>query len=127
MGDVIPVNAARYGAALAELEALMLAGNRSHAENDRMELLAACIGHYEGRTFPLQIPLAADAISFRMSEGRLSGRDVGKHVGGPARLRRILGGAAALNVDDVRALHQVFGIPLLPLVFGGEDWRWHHD
>jgi HTH-type transcriptional regulator/antitoxin HigA len=128
MADCIPCKTAeRHAVALAELEGLMMLDRpMSFAEQDRLEILAVCVSHYERRHFPYRLPSAVDAVRFRMEQGGHSEKDVGKHVGGPARLRKILDGTVQMNVNDVRAFHNVFGVPLTSLIFGGEDSRWHY-
>lgn len=127
MADCIPVNTpVRYDAAMEEIEALMMVERRTAGQNDRLEVLAVCIESYESRVYTYRLPLAHEAIQFRMDEGRLCSRDVARKVGGPARLARILAGATQLTVEDVRVFHNTYGVPLAPLVFGGEDRRWVH-
>src|SRR5436190_24342161 len=93
---------ADYEAAVARIEDLIDA-SAGTPEGDELEVLAALVGQYEDRAFPIAAPTPVAAIRFRMEQQGLSPRDLEPFLGSRSRVSEVLSGARSLSMDMVRA------------------------
>jgi len=109
--------AADHGAALEELEALMLANPAAGSkESEQIELLGFLIEAYEKEHYPITPPHPVEAIRFTMEQQELKQADLVPFIGSKSRVSEVLSGKRNLTLDMVRKLHNGLGIPLTSLV-----------
>lgn len=79
----------QYERALAEIEALMLAGGALTADEiDMLQLLVVLANDYERYNVHFPAPDPVDAILFRLGEQGLTERNLHQHLGGARRCRK---------------------------------------
>ncbi|HEY8592736.1 MAG TPA: ImmA/IrrE family metallo-endopeptidase [Sphingomicrobium sp.] len=104
-----------YEAAVERIEELIDA-KEGTPEGDELEVLAALVGQYESKAFPVAAPTPVAAIRFRMEQQGLTPRDLEPLLGSRSRVSEVLSGARSLSMDMVRALHTHLGIPASVLI-----------
>ncbi len=110
---------ADHRAALAEIEALMVAGEHAgpgSAACDRLDVLATLVEAYEAAHCPIAAPDPVSAILFMMEQKQLSRRDLEPAIGSRARVSDILNRRRPLTLPMVRALSPLLDIPVDVLV-----------
>jgi HTH-type transcriptional regulator/antitoxin HigA len=101
-------NEADYEAALAEIEKLM---EGIEPDADRLELLALLVRDYEDKHYPIDMPDAVEAITFRMEQMGLTRKDLERYIGSKSKVSEVLSGKRRLSLSMIRALHEGLGIP----------------
>ena len=80
-------------------------------EAARFAVLAALIGVYEDRHWPIQSPDPIDAIREVMTRRELKPADLGRVIGSRSRATELLGRKRALTMDQAWKLHREWHIP----------------
>jgi len=109
-------NKKQHKAYLSEVEKLMDKGKRSSLENDRLQLLALIIEHYEKKAFPIAKPSPSEAIKFRMDQLNIKQKDLIPYIPSRSHISEILNRKRALSLQMIRKLHEGLGISLDVLI-----------
>lgn len=113
MNAVRPIrNDSDYEAALGRIDRLM----ESPADRDELEVLVTLVEAYEDQHFPIDLPTPIEAIEFRMEQEGLTQADLGKYMGGRAKVSEVLSGKRPLTINMIRALNRHLGIPAEALI-----------
>ena len=83
---------------------------------DRFDLLALIIEDYERKRWPIEPPVAIDAIRYRMETGGYTQADLGRLLGSRQRASDILTGKRPLTMRMAWRLHREWGIPAEALI-----------
>lgn len=103
--------------ALDEIDVLMdLGQERTPYQDERYDLLALVIEHYEQQHATFEQPDAVDMIEFAMERLELRQRDLIPYLGSKSRASEILNRKRKLTLKMMRKLHEGLGIPLEMLV-----------
>jgi HTH-type transcriptional regulator/antitoxin HigA len=110
MPDLKPIRTEEdYDAALSEVERLWGA-KLGTAEGDRLDLLATLIDSYEQAQFPMDPPDPVEAIKFRMSQQKLTRKQLEPMIGTRTRVAEVLNRRRSLSISMIRRLHSTLGI-----------------
>lgn len=96
--------------------AATLFGRHRQKERDELEVLQALIERWERSRHFIEAATPAQAIKFRMAQAGLSQRDLIPYLGSKSRVSEILNAQRQPTVDQIRALHQHLGIPVISLI-----------
>ncbi|MES0090090.1 ImmA/IrrE family metallo-endopeptidase [Mesorhizobium sp. M0030] len=96
--------------------AAALFGHSGPKDRDELEVLQAVIERWERSQHPVEAATPAQAIKFRMAQTGLSQRDLIPYLGSKSRVSEILNGQRQPTVDQIRALHQHLGVPIISLI-----------
>jgi len=110
--DIAPVrNKAHYRRMVAVLEALLdeAAGDESHPAMSLADIVGDLIEDYEARTHRLPPATGVQALKFLMEQHGLKQGDLSE-VGSQGVVSEILSGRRELNVRQIRALAERFGV-----------------
>ncbi len=103
--------------ALDEIDMLMdLDHERTPFQDERYDLLALVIEHYEKQHSTFAQPDAVEMIEFAMERLELRQRDLIPYLGSKSRVSEILNRKRKLTLKMMRKLHKGLGIPLEILV-----------
>ena len=103
--------------ALEEIDELMDLGlDRTQYQDERYDLLALVIEHYEARHSTFEQPDAVDMVEFAMERLDLRQCDLIPYLGSKSRVSEILNRKRKLTLKMMRKLHKGLGIPLEILV-----------
>ena len=80
-------------------------------EADRFAVLAALIGSYEDRHWPIEAADPIDIIKTVMAQRSLKQTDLAALLGSASRASEILGRKRPLTIDMARKLHHEWNIP----------------
>ena len=117
ISEIVPVKPVRsdcdYAAAVASLNALLDAGagDEHHALADLAATLGELIADYDDRHFRLPVAGPVELLRFLMTQHDLKQTDLAAEVGSQGVVSEILHGKRALNLRQMRALAQRFGVP----------------
>jgi HTH-type transcriptional regulator/antitoxin HigA len=121
----------QYELALARIDELMDAEPNT-PEGDELELLAMLVEHYEREVYPMELPDAVSAITFRMEQEGLKQKDLIEYIGSKSKVSEVLSGKRPLSLAMIRNLNAGLGIPAdvllqepdatLPETPEGLDW-----
>jgi len=104
-------------AALEEIDVLMDLGQERRPDQDeRYDLLALVVEHYEQHHSTVEQPDAVEMIEFAMERLELRQRDLIPYLGSKSRASEILNRKRKLTLKMMRKLHEGLGIPLEILV-----------
>jgi HTH-type transcriptional regulator/antitoxin HigA len=103
-----------YQSALKRAKALF--AKASQKDRDELEVLQTLIERWERFHHSMEGATPAQAIKFRMAQTGLSQRDLIPYLGSKSRVSEILNGQRQPTVDQIRALHQHLGIPVVSLI-----------
>ncbi len=102
--------------ALAELRLLLHLEQTTPDQEDKIDLLALVIEHYESKRFQFEKSDPVDMIEFAMDQHGLRQRDLIPVLGSRSRVSEILARKRKLTLKMMRALHAEYHIPLELLV-----------
>ena len=104
-------NEREYNAAVKRLNALLdeIGTNEKHPLYSLLDTLATLIHAYEEEYYPIPGSNGADMLRFLMQEHGLTQSDL-PEVGSQGVLSEILNGKRELNVRQIRALAERFGV-----------------
>jgi HTH-type transcriptional regulator/antitoxin HigA len=128
MADIKPIRTeADYEAALAQVERLWGA-KLGTPKGDRLDVLATLIDSYEQVHYPMDPPDPIEAIKFRMSQQKLTRKQLEPMIGTRTRVAEVLNRRRSLSIAMIRRLHAMLGISpevlIQPsLVAGGKKRR----
>jgi HTH-type transcriptional regulator/antitoxin HigA len=111
-----------HAAALARIRDLWDAKPDSPGEEE-LGILAILVAAYEERRWPVPPLDPIAAILFHMEQNGLIQRDLGRVIGSESRASEILNRKRPLTVEQIRAIHRAWKIPLDILVGTGEPAR----
>ena len=103
-------NESDYDAALAEIAGLMDA-KADTPQGDRLAILAALVGAYEERVWPIDAPDPIAAIRYKMETDGLNQSDLAALLGSRSRASEVLQRRRPLTLGMIRDLHTKWGIP----------------
>lgn len=102
-------------------------------EGDEFELLVTLVELYEQKMYPMDLPDAVSAITFRMEQDGLQQKDLVEYIGSKSKVSEVLAGKRPLSLSMIRKLHAGLGIPLevlmqapgteLPKIPDGLEWN----
>ena len=107
-------NAADYSASLEAIESRMMAELGS-AEADQLEILSMLVEVYEEKHYAIDAPDPIEAIKFHMEQRGLQRADFAAVVG-QNRATELLKKQRKLNIDHIRAIVDVWHMPLRALI-----------
>ncbi|MBL4836183.1 MAG: hypothetical protein JKY34_01285 [Kordiimonadaceae bacterium] len=107
-------NEADYTASLKAIEPLMMAEPGS-AEADQLEILSTLIEVYEEKHYTIDAPDPIEAIKFHMEQQGLQRADFAAVVG-QNRATELLKKQRKLSIDHIRAIVDVWHMPLRALI-----------
>lgn len=106
-----------YGDALARVYNLMQMDLADDSpELDESETLSLFIEYYEDKHYPIALPSPIDAITFRLEQLGKEKSELAKILGTRARQSEVLSGKQKLNLEMIRKLHAMLGIPAESLI-----------
>jgi HTH-type transcriptional regulator / antitoxin HigA len=110
MPDIKPIRTEKdYDAALSEVERLWGA-KLGTPEGDRLDVLATLIDSYERVHCPMDPPDPIEAIKFRMSQQKLTRKQLEPMIGTRTRVAEVLNRRRSLSISMIRRLHLMLGI-----------------
>ena len=110
MPDIKPIRTEKdYAAALSEVERLWGA-KLGTPEGDRLDVLATLIDSYEQAHCPVDPPDPIEAIKFRMSQQKLTRKQLEPMIGTRTRVAEVLNRRRRLSISMIRRLHLTLGI-----------------
>jgi HTH-type transcriptional regulator/antitoxin HigA len=110
MPDLKPIRTEEdYDVALSEVERLWGA-KLGTPEGDRLDVLATLIDSYEQAQYPMDSPDPIEAIKFRMSQQKLTRKQLEPMVGTRTRVAEVLNRRRSLSISMIRRLHSTLGI-----------------
>src|ERR1700760_3147504 len=116
MSDLKPIRTEHdYDAALSEVERLWGA-KLGTPEGDRLDVLATLIDSYEQVPHPIDPPDPIEAIKFRMSQQKLTRKQLEPMIGTRTRVAEVLNRRRSLSISMIRRLHATLGIPAEVLI-----------
>ena len=110
--DIAPIrNAAHYRRMVMILEALLDAsgGDENHPAMDLVDIVGDLIEDYEAARHPLPMTTGIQALKFLMEKHGLKQSDL-HEIGSQGVVSEILAGKRDLNIRQVRALGERFGV-----------------
>ena len=127
ISKVIPLKPVRsdadYASAVLSLNALLDAdaGDEDHVLADLAATLDELIADYDDRHHHLPVAGPVELLRFLMNEHDLKQTDLAAEVGSQGVVSEILHGKRALNLRQMRALAQRFGVPVAAFVDAAQD------
>lgn len=116
MVEVKPIRTEQdYGAALAEIEALMQARAGTPA-GDRLDVLVTLVQAYEEKHHAIEPPDPIALIQFVMEQRGLDRADLQPLLGGRGRVSEVIGRKRPLTLGMIRRLQSELGLPADVLV-----------
>jgi HTH-type transcriptional regulator/antitoxin HigA len=110
MPDIKPIRTEDdYDAALLEVEHLWGA-KLGTPKGDRLDVLATLIDSYEQAHHPVDPPDPIEAIKFRMSQQKLTRKQLEPMIGTRTRVAEVLNRRRSLSISMIRRLHATLGI-----------------
>jgi HTH-type transcriptional regulator / antitoxin HigA len=127
MPDIKPIRTeADYESALSEVERLWGA-KLGTPEGDHLDVLATLIDSYERVHYPMDLPDPIEAIKFRMSQQKLTRKQLEPMIGTRTRVSEVLNRRRSLSIAMIRRLHSTLGISaevlIQPSLAGAEKKR----
>jgi len=118
MTDIRPIrNEDDYTRALAEIERYFDdEPEPGTPEGDRFDLLALVIGDYEQKHWAVEPADAPDVVAARIEDTGANRKDLVRLLGSKSRASEFLNRRRYLTMEQVRALHAEWHIPLEVLV-----------
>jgi len=110
MPDIKPIRTeSDYDAALAEAERLWGA-KLGTPEGDRLDVLVTLLDSYERAHYQMDPPDPIEAIKFRMSQQKLTRKQLEPMIGTRTRVAEVLNRRRSLSIGMIRRLHSTLGI-----------------
>jgi HTH-type transcriptional regulator / antitoxin HigA len=118
MTDIRPIrNEDDYACALDEIEQYFVSEPEPGTpEGDRFDLLALVIEDYERKHWSIEPADAPDVVAARIEDTGAKRKDLIRLLGSKSRVSEFLNRQRYLTMDQVRALHGEWRIPLEVLV-----------
>lgn len=110
--DIAPIrNETHYRRMVAMLEALLdeTIGDESHAAIGLVDIVGDLIEDYEAKHHPLPNVTGVQALKFLMEQHGLKQADL-REIGSQGVVSEILAGNRELNIRQIRALSERFGV-----------------
>jgi HTH-type transcriptional regulator / antitoxin HigA len=110
--DIGPIrDEAHYLRMVATLEALLdeVAGDEQHPAMGLVDILGDLIADYEAGEPPLPAASGVDTLAFLMKQHGLTRSDL-PEIGDESHVREVLAGRRELDIRQLRALGQRFGV-----------------
>jgi HTH-type transcriptional regulator/antitoxin HigA len=85
-------------------------------KGDRLDVLATLIDSYEQAHHPMDPPDPIEAIKFRMSQQKLTRKQLEPMIGTRTRVAEILNRRRSLSISMIRRVHATLGIPAEVLI-----------
>ena len=106
----------QYRAVMARIEELFFeTDENTPSDNPRLaelDLLSALVEEYEKEYYPIEIPTLAETMNARLTEYKMSQREMAAMLGmTAARLNAILGGKANPTFEQARIISSRLNIP----------------
>jgi len=79
-------------------------------EGDRLDVLATLIDSYEHALWPIDLPDPIEAIEFRMSQQKLTRKQLEPMIGTRICVAEVLNRRRSLSISMIRRLHLMLGI-----------------
>ena len=98
-------------AALARIEDLWNA-EPGTPEEDELDVLTVLVSDYEDKHWPILPPDPVEAIKFHMDQNDFRQKDLAKVLGGESRASEILNRQRTLSMENIKAIHRAWRIPL---------------
>ncbi len=89
-------------------------------EDDEFDVLSVLISDYENKRWPILPPDPVEAIRFHMEQNDFRQKDLAKVLGSDSRASEILNRQRNLSMENIKAIHQAWRIPLEVLFHVGE-------
>lgn len=102
-------------AALQRIDELWGAPDGS-PEGDELDVLATLVERYEFRHYPIDRSTPLEMLKFSMEQNDRTQADLAALLGSRSRASEILNGKRDLTLQQIRKLHQAWGIPVACLV-----------
>ena len=96
-------------AALSEVDR-MWGAKLGTPEGDRLDVLAPLIDAFEQRHHPMDPPDPIEAIKIRMSQKKLTRKELEPMIGTRTRVAEVLNRRRSLSISMIRRLHATLGI-----------------
>src|SRR3984885_3764298 len=110
MADLRPIRTEKgYDAAFSGVEGLWGA-KLGTPEGDRLDVLATLIDSYEQTHHAMDPPDPIEAIKFRMSQKKLTRKQLEPMIGTRTRVAEVLNRRRSLSISMIRRLHATLGI-----------------
>jgi HTH-type transcriptional regulator/antitoxin HigA len=93
-----------------------MTARRNTPEGDRLDVLATPVEAYERKHFPMDLPDAVEAITFRMERQSLTPKGLEPLIGRSNRVYEILNRKLGLTPAMIQKLHLHRGIPAESLI-----------
>ena len=78
---------------------------------DELDVLITLVREYEFRNFPMEYPTPVESVIGLMDRKGLRRKDLLPIFGTLGRLSEFLNGKRPLSKNQIKALHQIYGIP----------------
>ena len=104
----------QYNSALQRFEEIFLAEEGTEESNEA-DVLSLLIKDYEDKHFVINAPDPIEAIKYRMEKQGLTRKDLAKVLGNN-RVTDLFNKHRALNLNQIRQLHEQWKMPLETLV-----------
>src|SRR5437588_3031072 len=104
-----------YEAAVQRIAKLTHARKGSE-ERKELDVLYILVEHYEDRHHRIEPPQPAEAIKFRIEQGRVKESTLVSIFGSSAKLKAVLQGRRSLGPQEIVQLQAKLGIPLESLL-----------
>jgi HTH-type transcriptional regulator / antitoxin HigA len=113
--DKIITTEQEYEKALKRLSSIFDA-NPDSPEGMEAELLVTLIEKYEKEHYPIALPEPITAIKEAMEMKKLKDKDLIPAIGSKTTVSLVLNRKRALNIDMIRNLHELLGLPVEVLI-----------
>jgi HTH-type transcriptional regulator / antitoxin HigA len=104
-------NDSDHAVALARLEELWNS-EPGTPEEDEFDVLSVLVSDYENRRWPILLPDPVEAIRFHMEQNDFRQKDLAKVLGSESRASEILNRQRNLSMENIKAIHKAWRIPL---------------
>jgi HTH-type transcriptional regulator/antitoxin HigA len=110
MADVRPIPTEDDYDAVAVGSRAPLGREAGYARRGRLDVLATLIDSYEQTHHPMDPPDPIEAIKFRMSQKKLTRKQLEPMIGTRTRVAEVLNRRRSLSISMIRRLHATLGI-----------------
>lgn len=100
-----------HAAALSRIEALWNS-EPGTPEDDEFDVLSVLISDYENNRWPILPPDPVEAIRFHMEQNGFGQKALAKILGSDSRASEILNRRRNLSMENIKAIHKAWHIPL---------------
>jgi HTH-type transcriptional regulator/antitoxin HigA len=100
-----------HDVALARIEALWTA-EPGTPEDDELDVLTVLVSDYEDKRWPILPPDPVEAIKFHMDQNGFRQKDLAKILGSESRASEILNRQRTLSMENIKAIHRAWRIPV---------------